>query len=457
MNDPNGLIQWNGQVHLFYQYNPNGPFDGAKHWGHAVSDDLLHWKHWPIALAPSPGGPDGEGCWSGSAVDQAGVPTLVYTGIDPQVVCLATSHDGLVTWNKDPANPVIAGPPPEIGSRAGGDFRDPFVWRDSGAWQMVMGTKIEGLGGAILRFRSDDLRHWEYAGVLLQGNSAEREPFSTGTVWECPNFFQLDGQHILIFSVQSQTHGLLYPVYYAGEFQAGRFAPRMQRILVYGSSFYAPQVMRLNDGRTVMWGWLQEQRRQAATQAAGWAGAMSLPMALTWLPEGVLGIAPVEELKRLRRQHWHLENVDLALGVSSLLRDVQGDSLEIEATFEPTAGAEFGIRLRSSPDGAEQTRVVYRGRQGGRQTCLVVEREQSSMSTDVDREPQQAPLALDARGQVCLHIFLDRSVLEVFANGYTCLASRIYPARPDSLGLELFGGAGSTTIKSLDVWKIDSI
>ena len=81
LNDPNGLIQWRGRYHTFYQYNPNGPFHGTIHWGHAISDDSVHWEHLPIALAPTPGGPDADGCWSGCAVDHDGVPTLIYTGL----------------------------------------------------------------------------------------------------------------------------------------------------------------------------------------------------------------------------------------------------------------------------------------------------------------------------------------------------------------------------------------
>jgi beta-fructofuranosidase len=97
MNDPNGPIFWKGQFHMFYQYNPNGAFPESMHWGHAVSPDLVHWKHLPIALAPTPGGPDKDGCWSGCAVVDQGVPTIVYTGVFPQVQCIARSDDGMMT------------------------------------------------------------------------------------------------------------------------------------------------------------------------------------------------------------------------------------------------------------------------------------------------------------------------------------------------------------------------
>src|SRR5699024_8819003 len=101
MNDPNGLIQYRGLYHLFYQHNPNGALWGTMHWGHAVSTDLVHWRHLPIALAPDPDGPDADGCYSGVVVVHDGIPTLVYTGVrgKDQLACLATSADvDLATW-----------------------------------------------------------------------------------------------------------------------------------------------------------------------------------------------------------------------------------------------------------------------------------------------------------------------------------------------------------------------
>ena len=102
MNDPNGLIYWKGHYHLFYQYVPNDPPWETKHWGHAVSTDLVHWLDLPVALAPTPGGPDQDGCFSGCAVNHDGVPTLIYTGVrgEHQLPCLATSPDDLITWQK---------------------------------------------------------------------------------------------------------------------------------------------------------------------------------------------------------------------------------------------------------------------------------------------------------------------------------------------------------------------
>ena len=113
MNDPNGAIYWKGLYHLFYQHNPNDAAHDTIHWGHCVSEDLVHWRHLPIALAPTPGGPDRDGCYSGVAVDHDGIPTLVYHGV-PDGICLATSRDDLRTWEKSPQNPVIGQPSPAI-------------------------------------------------------------------------------------------------------------------------------------------------------------------------------------------------------------------------------------------------------------------------------------------------------------------------------------------------------
>jgi len=150
MSDPNGPIQWKGQYHLFYQHHPYSPLWGPIHWGHAVSTDLVHWTHLPIALTPTPGGPDADGCWSGCAVDDDGVPTLIYTGVSRdsacqaqyrQTQCLATSKDDLRTWQKDPDNPVIASPPAAYDVRVTG-FRDPCVWKEDGAWYGVIGSGV---------------------------------------------------------------------------------------------------------------------------------------------------------------------------------------------------------------------------------------------------------------------------------------------------------------------------
>lgn len=123
MNDPNAPVWFQGEYHMFYQYNPKAAQWDTMHWGHATSPDMLHWKHLPIALAPTPGGPDKDGCFTGCMVVENGKPVIVYTGVNPEVQCLARSED-LKAWTKHPGNPIIAAPPPGIDTPG---FRDPHV------------------------------------------------------------------------------------------------------------------------------------------------------------------------------------------------------------------------------------------------------------------------------------------------------------------------------------------
>jgi len=134
MNDPNGLIHFKGEYHLFYQYNPFGPLSADKHWGHAASKDLVHWKHLPIAFYTDKPY-DKDGVFTGCAVNDNGVPTIIYTGVRPQCQCIATSED-MISWTKHPKNPVVPGPPDGIDPN---DFRDPYVCgrATGGTWWSV--------------------------------------------------------------------------------------------------------------------------------------------------------------------------------------------------------------------------------------------------------------------------------------------------------------------------------
>jgi beta-fructofuranosidase len=453
MNDPNGLIQWKGQYHLFYQYNPYSPIHFHIHWGHAVSPDLVHWTDLPIALTPTPGGFDANGCWSGCAVNNNGVPTLLYTGVFPQVVCLATSSDDLLSWQSYPLNPVIKGPPQDIADQTGGHFRDPFVWKEEGWWYLVMGSKIEEEGGLILLYRSPDLINWEYLQPLLAGDLHQEQPVWTGTMWECPNFLTFGERRVLILSIQATSSELLYPLYFVGTYHNHQFTPQTQEIMAFGGYFYAPQVMRDEQNRYLMWGWLKEGRGQSAFVEAGWAGAMSVPIIVSLEPDGNLHLEPVPELENLRQQHQHYENVAIFPGEANFLKEVRGDCLEIIAEFEPDQSSEFEFKLCCSTAKEEQTRLIYRP---GQQQ-IVVDRAQSSLDTTVDQEETTVPVKLAPGEALNIHIFLDRSVLELFVNNRTYLASRIYPTRRDSTGLDLVSPEKVVRLKTLDIWSVDTV
>jgi len=441
MNDPNGLIQWDDRYHLFYQYNPEWPYLDVKYWGHAVSTDLVHWKHLPIALVPTPGGPDKDGCWTGCAVNDRGMPTLVYTGVHPEVQCIATSSDGLTTWQKYDGNPVIAKPPADLDVVG---FRDPFVWREEAGWYAVIGSGIRGVGGAILLYRSDDLRRWEYLGPALVGTE-----FETGTMWECPNLFPIGDKFCLIVSAVP----LKKVLYFIGSYAGGKFVPQSHGVIDHGGDFYAPQTMQDRKLRRLMWGWVWEGRDEAAQYAAGWAGVMSVPRVLSLGPKDELRIEPAPELELLRGEHKHLERVELGAGARAPISDMAGAAFELIARFRPGPSGRAGIKVRCSPNGAEQTLIAY----DQPKQQLLVDRTRSSTYISAHLDVHEAPLSVSHDELVQVHIFVDHSVIEVCGNSTCWLTSRIYPSRADSLGVELLAENDGATFESVEFWPLKSI
>ena len=440
MNDPNGLIQWKGRYHLFYQHNPAGAYWDDMHWGHAVSDDLVRWEHLPIALAPDPEGPDAGGVFSGCAVVDEGVPKFVYTGVRPECCCLASwdGDDDLLNWTKHPGNPVIAGPPE--GMEVAG-FRDHSVWREDGWWQQVIGSGVVGKGGAALRYRSRDLVEWEYRGPLLSGDHAE-----SGEMWECPDFFPLGDRHTLVLSVLPEKRVF----YFSGEYREGQFVPERYARLDLGVEFYAPQTMVDDVGRRLMWGWLREGRTVESQIAAGWSGAMSVPRVMELAENGVVTSRPAPEMEALRGRHKEFKDVVLAAGDEVRLPGVAGDCLELRAEFDVGDAAEVGLKVRCSPDGAEETDIRY----SVADDTLTVDRRKSSLDDTVDRGVEGGLVGLAGARTLSLTVLLDRSVLEIFVEGGHPTATRVYPTREDSVEISFFARGGAARPRRLDCWEM---
>ena len=461
MNDPNGLIQWKGTYHLFYQHNPGAAVWGDMHWGHAASPDLLRWQHLPIALAPDPNGPDRSGVWSGCAVRWDGQPALVYTGRDGdhERVCLAVSRDDLRTFEKFAGNPVIDAPP--VGLDTVG-FRDPYVWQENGAWWMVLGSGIRGAGGAILLYFSPDMVHWQYRGVMLAGDSRQKEPVWTGEMWECPNFFPLGSKRMLMISpMQFNPAGGLYTLYFLGEYRDGTFRPdhlaRMDGGDIY---FYAPQAFQDEQGRRIVIGWSREARTVEASVRSGWAGVMTLPRLLEMGPEGRLRQRPVPEVENLRGapRVWEDVRVGPGAGPQNLLalNGLSGDTLELELVFDLQSAraelpGEFGLLVRRSPDGEEVTEIRMDALSGR----LVVDTLRACLSSEDTPGQFEIPLDLTGLDQLTLRVFLDRSIIEVFANGEVVITARVYPVREDSTGMALFARRQPVIVRRITMWEME--
>lgn len=444
LNDPNGLSQWDGTYHLFYQFNPDAPRHANILWGHATSTDLVNWQDRPIALTPDADGPDRDGCWSGVLVDDDGVPTIVYSGHagDVQLPCLAIGDSTLDTWTKDPANPVLSGPP--IGTDVTA-FRDHCVWREGDTWFQLIGSGFRGIGGAALLYESPDLRSWTYRGPILVGSASDAEPLWTGTMWECVDLFELDGTHILVVSVwdEGDTH---YPIYFTGSYADGVFTPQEVRPLDLGlRHFYAPQSFRDESGRRIIMGWMQEGRDDRQTGEAGWSGVLSVPRVLSLTPSGRLHHAPVPELTGIRAAHTSVAVQSLTAGQDMVLDAAGAADLELELTVEP--GTIVQVDLLRSPDGAEVTSLTI---DVDRRT-IALDRSRSSL-TPTESTPLGGEIEIED-GALHLRILIDRSALEIFANG-TPLAARVYPTRHDATGIRLAGVRGDTLVRRFDFWEM---
>ncbi len=459
LNDPNGLKQWGDTYHLFYQYNPYAPVHDRIHWGHATSTDLVRWTDEPVALVPGETGPDADGCWSGVLVDDAGTPTIVYSGrhAGRERPCVAVGTADLRVWTPVPQNPVIADTPPDVDVTA---FRDHCVWREDGRWRQLVGSGIRGRGGAAFLYDSPDLRSWEYVGPLVVGDASTGRPGDpdwTGTMWECVDLFRLAGTgtstHLLVFSAWDDgvTH---HPLYWTGTYHGDVFTPhRLERLDYGGRYFYAPQSFEDSAGRRLMFGWLQEGRPDDASVLAGWSGVMSLPRHVTLAADGSLVQQPAAEVASLRREGIRTAPGRLLPGERRAVA-ISGDQLDIEIDVTLTPGSSLELHVRvagdpDDPDGERTTVVLERGPDGA--VGLRLDRSRSSLDGAVDAAPRSGEVPADSDGAVRMRVLVDHSALEVFANG-RALTARVYPTRADATGVELTGSRGPVTVARLDSW-----
>jgi Beta-fructosidases (levanase/invertase) len=469
INDPNGLIWWGGKYHLFYQHYPDAPLHGPMHWGHAVSDDLFHWQDLPIALAPdAPAAPgDRSGIFSGSAVDDDGGLTLIYTqftdtnarpGYPPETQAIATSRDG-VTFVKAEENPVIGTRPEEATS----GFRDPKVWKgDDGLWRMVLGSGDEQ-GGKVLLYCSPDLRNWEYLGVLYRGDR------TLGTMWECPDLFPIGDKWALIVSVN--VDGKQGVVWFAGRFENERFEPETQGWCDFGPDFYAAQTFQDGAGRRILIAWMSRWGAKIPTAADGWAGAMTLPRELYLDENGRLASRPVEEVRTLRASEKPAleltgivpkEGSPQGSGPEEVLLelspDVLGDLLEIEVEVEAPGdrgpGSAFGFKLFRSSDGVQEVEVGLEAAPGSSMDKgalrLYVDRERGTVGDGGRFECEMASATAQLR------LFVDRSSVEVFTADGSVMTANVFPRQPGNRGVALFAKGEPFVVRSLRIWRLKS-
>ena len=459
LNDPNGFCICQGRYHLFYQAYP--PEDFRQHWGHAVSDDLVYWEDLPLAIYPG----IEDKCFSGSALVEEDRVIAFYAGTEAGTMAAVSSDPLLLNWEKLPACPVI---PWQEGARQGSPERpgDPCLWREKDGYYALTGGYTDGEifeDGKLAEylFHSKNLEEWTYQGLFIEDDRFSA-PGEDGAV---PYFWPIGDTHILLFA--SHQRGSQY---FLGDYdqKRHRFKPfahgRFNFNQLRRGGVHAPTATPDGEGgilviHNINWG--------KPAEIGEWDHIMSLPRRLTLAVDRTLRIAPVDALTKLRGDHQHLGETRLPANQTVVLDGVGGRELEFIARIDPQDAREVSIEVCRSPN-AEETTVLRFLHEGHLQHAtfeepnydhaLVLDAGRASTRPDVlARPPEIAPFRLPEGEDLELHIFIDRSVVEVFANGTQALGLRIYPEREDSIGIAIRAQGRDALLKSLDVWEMKSI
>jgi beta-fructofuranosidase len=299
---------------------------------------------------------------------------------------------------------------------------------------LILGSGVRNKGGSILLYSSLDLRRWTYLHPLIEGTFSGKNainPVDTGDMWECPDFFPIADKHVLLVSTMGKVR------WKVGTYANQRFIPEKEGIVDWGS-YYAAKTMLDRDGNRILWGWIPESRPDADLIAAGWAGVMSLPRALSLNNEGELQTQVIEATRVLRTTHTRIGSDQSASTRERLLNELRIRDLCAELEFEVHPKADnFAVRLQSGTEEFVTLSFIDKG--SGRELRV---------------KTLAAPVAGSPGSPIHLHMFFDGSVLEIFANATTALTARVYrkPSGPIRLSFE-----GSAEVKLLDAWQMKPI
>ncbi|MBO4111790.1 glycoside hydrolase family 32 protein [Streptococcus suis] len=408
INDPNGFVYFKGEYHLFYQFNPYESVWGPMHWGHAKSKDLVNWEHLPVALAPDKDY-DKDGCFSGSAIVKEDTLWLMYTGnivkedgSVRQVQNMAYSIDG-IHFEKLAQNPVATEEllPEEV---IANDFRDPKIFEKDGRYYSVVATKHKDGVGCIVLLGSDDLLDWQFESIFLKGQAHQ------GHVWECPDYFEVDGQEYLIVSpmrYQKEDNDFVNinsNIFVTGHVDWDKkvFVADSFKEIDHGHDFYAAQTTQGPEGERVMIAWMHTWGRPLVTNDLGhkWYGQMTLPRLLKQGENGLRQVLPASILNSFD----DMEIGQVIQGPSKL-------SLKLDDSLDLKLGTDQDY-LQFGYDRAKQEVYIDRSslkiQQAGEEEWSTVRRAVTVQATE-------------------LEVLVDTNCLEIFINdGQETLTSTFY-------------------------------
>ena len=479
LNDPNGLCFWQGRWHLFYQGYP--PEDPRPHWGHAVSDDLIHWRDLPYAIYPDPE----ESCFSGGALVEDDRVIAIYHGTQVGNMVAVSSDPLLLNWEKVTGQPIIPIPEHDGSPRKYTVF-DPCIWKRDGVYYSLSGgTLTDGPGGrriaADFVFRSQDLETWEYLHPLTEDDRYTL----VGDDGACPYFWPIGDRHMLLFF--SHMSG--------GQYLLGDYDEDRDKLVVtahglfnFGpavpSGVHAPSATPDGQGGIIV---LFNMNPGFPTE--GWNQIMTLPRRLTLAGDDDVRVEPAGDIESLRHDHRHVGPTELPANEEVVLAGIEGSAMELAIELDPGEAPMVELNILRSPGREEYTRIAFYKDRGfkvqnrsvqpgavhhtgqvairGYKSPRPVDRFESLLTLDssyssalpgaLSRAPETAPIRLDPDEPLRLRVFVDRSVVEVFANGKQCVAVRVYPGRGDSIGVSLRAQGSPAQLRSLDAWQMRSI
>lgn len=467
LNDPNGLVYHDGKYHLFYQYNPFGDNWGNLSWGHAVSEDLLHWDHMPIALEEE----NGIMMFSGSIVVDEENSSDLGTAENPPMIAIYTGHytngdeeeptqdqrvayslDDGQHWTKYEGNPVI-----DEDLR---DFRDPRIIQteDSDGWIMVVALPTEH---KIRFYRSSNLLDWEFESEFGPAGA-------TKGIWECPDLFKLpvegtDGEERWVLQVDINSgpmDGEFGGQYFVGHFDGSEFVehPDTKGDILWvdeGKDFYAAQsYSNAPDDRRIWIAWMNNWEYAREIPTAPWRGMMTCPreVGLMNTTDGPrIYQQPVKEHEKLRKTHQEFQDIKISNEELSNEK-LKGKAFELKAEFELDDAEYFGIKVRKGSD--EETVVGY----DTDQLKMFIDRELSGKTSFNSSFTEVQEVSLEPQNnRITMQILVDWSSVEVFGNeGQLSMTNQIFPSE-SSDQIEVFAEGGTVQLVSLDFWQLQSV
>ncbi|NQT36951.1 MAG: GH32 C-terminal domain-containing protein, partial [Planctomycetes bacterium] len=337
------------------------------------------------------------------------------------------------------------------------------IWKKDGKYYILGGNLLvlnkygrkpdsppQHQGDRLYLLESKDLEAWHYKGVFYQ----RREEWTDRSEDNmCPSFLPLPSspeggppseKHLLLFI--SHNKGCQY---YVGDYDTGadRFIPTNHgRMTWVDNTYFAPEALVDDRGRQVMWSWLTDN--PGGEPQKGWSGVYGLPRSLWLGQDGTLRMRPVKELEMLRCDQQTFDDVTLADGETRTFDSVVGDSCEMEITIDPATATKCGVKVRVSPGGEEETLLYY----DAETKKLVFDATRSGI--DGRRKLEQAPFELKKDEPLVLRVFVDKSIVEVYANDRQAICRRVYPGRADSLGVVLFATGDGAKFSGVTAWEM---